>query len=101
MKKSPLWLRAVIFLVIAIAPGIDCNANQLEPGKAALEVLYAGDQPANVCEAIKRIISHATDLDKGNKFHLVEKVVKDGRVTYIEAETPEVISSSPQNQDAP
>lgn len=76
-----MMIKIFLFLFVLLACCIeDCTAEvngKVQPGKAALEVLYMGDVPQGLKEAVKRVV-----VPK-KKFCLVEKVKgKDGKITY-------------------
>jgi hypothetical protein len=64
------WLKACLLLAILLCCGLDCEAaeKKIEIGKAALDMLYMGDPPSSVKEAVERIV------EPRKKFCLVEKV---------------------------
>lgn len=74
-------IKVFLFLFVLLLCCIeDCNAEvkgKVHPGKAALEVLYMGDVPQGLKEAVKRVIKPK------KKFCLVEKMKgKNGKTTY-------------------
>ena len=79
--------RSVVLSLVLLACGIDCDAakkvkGKVELGRAALELLYVGNPPSSVEEAVKRI------FEPHKKFCLVEKVwdEKKERWFYMEVE---------------
>ena len=75
-------LKSIVLLAVLLCCGLDCEAaeKKIEFGKAALDMLYAGDSPGSVEEAVKRIV------EPRKKFCLVEKVwdEKKKKWVYIE-----------------
>ena len=63
--------RSILIVSVLLVCGLDCEAKEkgkIELGKSALEMLYIGDPPGSVKEAVERL------FEPRKKFCLVEKV---------------------------